>query len=135
VHPHPSGLLIEHLDPLATRFVSSPALAQDDPRRAVYGTLGAPLADWVVSGDGQLIGLSSVEVIQDAVTRPLAPLRLDEGAYGNCAECETPIATARLRALPFALRCTACEGARESRAAARRPTATPASRVSLDHVD
>ena len=81
VHPHPSGLLIEHLDPLATRFVSSPALAQDDPRRAVYGTIGAPIADWVVSGDGQLLGLSSVDVIQDAVTRALAPLQLDEGAY------------------------------------------------------
>ena len=61
--------------------------------------------------------------------------RLKVGGYGNCAECEEPIATARLRALPFALRCTACEGARENHAASRRPVATPQSRVSLDRVD
>jgi DnaK suppressor protein len=61
--------------------------------------------------------------------------RLDGGAYGDCAECGTPIATARLKALPFALRCTACEGARESRAASRKPAASAPSRVSLDGVD
>lgn len=40
---------------------------------------------------------------------------MDEGRYGVCSECAGDIAEERLRALPFALRCTACEGLRERR--------------------
>ena len=40
--------------------------------------------------------------------------RLDEGAYGQCYECGDQIAEARLRALPFAVRCRDCEEAREA---------------------
>jgi len=39
--------------------------------------------------------------------------RLEEGVYGNCFECGEEIAEARLRALPFAVRCKDCEEARE----------------------
>lgn len=35
--------------------------------------------------------------------------RIAAGTYGRCADCGAPIAEARLRALPTALRCTACE--------------------------
>lgn len=35
--------------------------------------------------------------------------RLDEGTYGICEDCETPISPARLRALPFARRCVSCQ--------------------------
>ena len=45
--------------------------------------------------------------------------RLEEGTYGNCFECGDEIAEARLRALPFAVRCKDCEEARETRRAAR----------------
>ena len=40
--------------------------------------------------------------------------RLDEGTYGDCFECGDEIAEARLRALPFAVRCKDCEEARET---------------------
>lgn len=40
--------------------------------------------------------------------------RLDDGSFGYCYECGTEIATPRLRALPFAVRCTECEAERES---------------------
>ena len=40
--------------------------------------------------------------------------RLDEGTYGQCYECGDQIAEARLRALPFAVRCRDCEEAREA---------------------
>jgi DnaK suppressor protein len=40
--------------------------------------------------------------------------RLEEGTYGNCFECGEEIAEARLRALPFAVRCKDCEAARET---------------------
>lgn len=39
--------------------------------------------------------------------------RLAQGAYGNCSECGGEIAEARLRALPFAIRCRQCEEAHE----------------------
>ncbi len=42
--------------------------------------------------------------------------RLEEGAYGSCLECRADIPEARLRALPFAVRCKACEEAMESAA-------------------
>ena len=35
--------------------------------------------------------------------------RLDRGDYGRCLECGGEISEKRLRALPFAGRCTACE--------------------------
>jgi DnaK suppressor protein len=40
--------------------------------------------------------------------------RLEEGSYGNCFECGDEISPARLRALPFAVRCKDCEEARET---------------------
>jgi len=40
--------------------------------------------------------------------------RLDQGVYGDCFECGDEIAPARLRALPFAVRCKDCEEARET---------------------
>ena len=40
--------------------------------------------------------------------------RLDESTYGNCFECGDEIAEARLRALPFAVRCKDCEEQRET---------------------
>jgi DnaK suppressor protein len=42
--------------------------------------------------------------------------RLETGRYGFCFECGDEIAEARLRALPFAVRCKDCEEARENAA-------------------
>ena len=39
--------------------------------------------------------------------------RLEEGVYGTCADCEEAIPPARLEALPYALRCVACQEAHE----------------------
>ena len=51
--------------------------------------------------------------------------RLDAGEYGYCAECGGEITERRLRALPFAVRCTACEEAHEQQAARERRFASP----------
>jgi DnaK suppressor protein len=40
--------------------------------------------------------------------------RLEEGAYGDCSQCGGEIAQARLRALPFAVRCRNCEEVHET---------------------
>jgi len=53
--------------------------------------------------------------------------RLDAGKYGACRECEGEIAEGRLRALPFAVRCQACEQRREeAQAGAKRLAAVHA---------
>ena len=46
-----------------------------------------------------------------------ALVRLDAGEYGYCADCEGEISEKRLQALPFAVRCTACEHLHEQRTA------------------
>lgn len=56
----------------------------------------------------------TVERIDDALAR------LDANEYGRCLECGDEIAAARLRALTFAVRCVACEDAREMEARRRR---------------
>lgn len=48
--------------------------------------------------------------IQDAL------VRLSEGRYGFCQECDGFIGVPRLRALPFAQRCRDCQGEAERRA-------------------
>jgi len=55
--------------------------------------------------------------------------RLAEGTYGRCVECGDDISEARLRALPFAVRCKDCEESRElteqrQRSAAQRRAAS-----------
>jgi DnaK suppressor protein len=42
--------------------------------------------------------------------------RLEAGGYGECAECGTEIAPARLKALPFARRCLECQANQEQQA-------------------
>jgi DnaK suppressor protein len=50
--------------------------------------------------------------------------RLGEGLYGRCDSCSQPIGAARLRVVPFALRCTHCEEAKEAAERARRTGGT-----------
>jgi DnaK suppressor protein len=38
---------------------------------------------------------------------------LDAGRYGTCRDCEEPIAEKRLRVMPFATRCVACQARQE----------------------
>lgn len=61
------------------------------------------------------LDLALLQMRTDTLLRIDAALdRLEAGHYGSCAECSGEIAEARLRALPFALRCQACEGRREA---------------------
>jgi DnaK suppressor protein len=59
----------------------------------------------------------ALEQVRDAL------VRLESGEYGNCVDCSSEIAEGRLRAIPFAVRCTACEGARERALAGERLSA------------
>jgi DnaK suppressor protein len=56
--------------------------------------------------------------------------RIEAGEYGDCLVCHVEISEQRLRALPFAVRCTKCEELREQdEARARRPTQSDAPSV------
>jgi DnaK suppressor protein len=61
------------------------------------------------------IEFALIQMKAETLTKIDAALRrLDEGTYGDCFECGDEIAEARLRALPFAVRCKDCEEARET---------------------
>ncbi len=61
------------------------------------------------------IEFALLQMKADTLNRIDAALRrLDEGSYGNCIQCGDDIAEARLRALPFAVRCKGCEEALET---------------------
>lgn len=61
------------------------------------------------------IELALVQMRFETIARIDAALaRLEAGQYGRCAECGDDISDARLRALPFAVRCVECEEAREN---------------------
>ena len=61
------------------------------------------------------IEFALLQLKADTLNRIDAALRrLDQGSYGNCFQCGDEIAQARLRALPFALRCKDCEEALET---------------------
>ena len=72
------------------------------------------------------IEFALIQMKSETLTKIDAALRrLEEGTYGDCFECGDQISEARLRALPFAVRCKDCEEARETaeqreRAMARR---------------
>ena len=60
------------------------------------------------------IGFSLLQMRAEMLNRvDEAMQRLDAGAYGDCADCNGEISELRLRALPFAVRCRACETKRE----------------------
>jgi len=74
------------------------------------------VADFVQEVDFALMQMKSdtLSKIDGAIRR------LEAGSYGMCAECGGEIAEARLRALPFADRCRACQEREETRGAEQR---------------
>jgi DnaK suppressor protein len=73
------------------------------------------------AGAQQAIEFALIQMNADTARRiEQALVRLDAGEFGYCFECKDEISEARLRALPFALRCTTCEMRREARQARSR---------------
>ena len=67
------------------------------------------------------VELALIEMTSETLGQiALALQRLEDGTYGACAQCGSEIAEARLKAVPFATLCRACQEAQESRNAAER---------------
>ena len=61
------------------------------------------------------IEFALIQMKSETLTKIDAALRrLEDHTYGDCFECGDQISEARLRALPFAVRCKDCEQARET---------------------
>ena len=70
------------------------------------------LADRASEGLDRSVAIeASREQTLEAIDLALA--RVNEGKYGVCMDCGREITKVRLDALPFAVRCVACEEARE----------------------
>ena len=81
-------------------------------------------ADVDIQGDIEFALIQMKAEVLDQVNEALA--RLDEGRYGHCFDCGHEIPAARLRAMPFAVRCTECEQTREDRGRSHAPKRDPA---------
>jgi len=73
------------------------------------------MEDFVLGMDFALMEMESetLRQIDEAL------LRLDEGNYGACSECDESISEMRLKALPFAILCRDCQEQAEESEAAR----------------
>ena len=70
------------------------------------------------------VELALIEMTSETLSQiDRALKRLEEGTYGACAQCGAEIAEARLKALPFATLCRACQEVQESRQAEERERA------------
>ena len=83
------------------------------------------------TGAQEDIELALTQIRAETLTRiDEALVRLGAGEYGSCVTCTGDIAERRLRALPFAVRCQACQERREqeqgrARHLAQRPGSLP----------
>ncbi len=92
-------------DKLRSLRESLPAVTAD-----VKDTEEQSVDDFVQEVDIALMQMKSetLERIDDAIHR------LEDGTYGVCVECGAEIAAGRLKALPFAETCRACQERREA---------------------
>lgn len=68
------------------------------------------LEEQALDAEEQGIGFSLLELTSRTVHRIETALqRLEAGQLGTCSDCRCRISDARLRALPFAARCLACQ--------------------------
>jgi DnaK suppressor protein len=75
------------------------------------------------AGTQEDIDFALIQTKTEALSRLDEALgRIEKGDYGDCLVCHVEISEQRLRALPFAVRCTRCEELHEQDSArARRP--------------
>ena len=86
-------------------------------------------SDADIQGD---IALSLLQMRTESLARiDEALARLEAGKYGSCFECDKEISERRLRALPFAVRCQACEEIREQEQGRARRVAGRSAGLSL----
>lgn len=85
-----------------------------------------------LDGEEQGVGFSVLALTSQTVQWIETALRrLAAGQFGTCPDCRCRISDARLRALPFAVRCLACQGKLDTTAVAM---ASPAPAAWTEHI-
>ena len=83
-------------------------------RDTVHAEMTRPTADLSDEPAQDDLDFALVELQAQTLEHITAALaRFDAGDYGICHECEEEISEKRLRALPFATRCLACQDSAE----------------------
>jgi DnaK suppressor protein len=73
------------------------------------------LGDAVESEPEEAVVFALIEMKAETLERVNEAVRhVDDGTYGYCIDCAGRIASSRLRAMPFAVRCRDCEESREN---------------------
>ena len=73
--------------------------------------------EWGVADGLAELDLAEVRhALADLTEVDAALARMRDGTYGDCVDCDIPIAPARLAAYPTARRCVGCQGAYEKKA-------------------
>lgn len=104
---HLRQLLERHTTELSARKQDLRGLTADGAS-AVEDSESSMIREWRGLGAAMAsISSRTVQLIESAM------LRLEAGTYGRCSECREPIASARLRALPFADACRDCQERRD----------------------
>jgi DnaK suppressor protein len=87
-------------------------LLRDSPPTATSGVMDSE--EHSLDAEEQGIGFSVLELTSQTLQGIETALqRLESGEFGTCSDCRLRISDARLRALPFAALCLACQGSRD----------------------
>jgi RNA polymerase-binding transcription factor DksA len=85
---------------------------RDGPPTATSGVTDSE--ELSLDAEGQGVGCSVLELTSQTLQGIETALqRLEVGAFGSCSDCGRRISDARLRALPFAAQCLACQDSRD----------------------
>jgi len=113
--PPPEDLQRERLHALLGMLTRREAKVDADRRRE--GGLEADFAEQaVIRENDEVLDALSREGSQQIAAVSEALERLDDGAYGACADCGAAISSERLAALPYAVTCIGCARKREASA-------------------
>ena len=114
----------ERLRTLAYRLKGGVADLRDSALRRTGGEASGSLsntplhlADLASDNFEQEVAVSLLQNEQQVLSSILASLdRIDAGTFGTCVECGKHIPEERLKAIPYASRCVACEQTEEHEA-------------------
>ncbi|HBU10368.1 MAG: Transcriptional regulator, TraR/DksA family [Candidatus Moranbacteria bacterium GW2011_GWC2_37_73] len=86
----------------------------EEPLGSFKGGDGLESEGMIVNHTQNVIDVSRKEGNVEIITECLRSLeKIDEGSYGECDECEKPIATGRLKLSPYSNLCTQCKSDQE----------------------
>ncbi|MEV0996076.1 TraR/DksA family transcriptional regulator [Nonomuraea sp. NPDC050202] len=102
----------ERLEEMLAELDRSIGVLQGDPvavREHSAADAGSDLTDADRAQAMLTVATTQRQAIMEALKR------IDEGLYGRCVDCGSPVPEGRLEARPEAARCVQCQGKRERR--------------------